>query len=322
MSEAFQHYNSSNFTNFTSFTTLQIHQNYKIYQLYQPYYYYSMLTVCALSLTAHTVALYTIHISKRKTNQNIILASLSAVEIIASMLSVVREVTQHLEVVMSRTLCAVYGCIDNVIYCLFLLTMYVLTTDRLVMALSPLKYKMRVTRRRVFISIVACWSSGVSYGVALYVVPDGPPDNIHEHMEMLVWLTAAGYLLLVMLTYAVIVYKIRQSRKAFANAQYPQVVRIRFGKEFLIPTIVIVTYIFLFVGPTWMIYLFPWDMITSYLAFFFIYRISLILPMVGTLVDALTYVLLSSHYKQPFLDRINECYKNLVSSLYRYRAHP
>ena len=296
-------------------------------EYYHPYYFYSALTVCLLSITAHTVALYAIHLSTKKTNQNLILASLSTVEIIASLHRIFFEVEikegliEDSHAKRQKQKDNIVGLMLDFIHYLIIyvmiLIMFVLTADRLVMALSPLKYKIRVSRRRVVVAIVVCWCFGITSGVATSLIP----ADMKIYVDVFGWFFAAFYLLLVPVTYVIIVHKIRQSRRAFAHAQQPQEGSIKFGKEFLIPTVLIITYIFLFVGPMLMQHFFPWDVLgRNSLTKFVIHSISLLLPLFGTLGDALTYVLLSPHYKQPLKDRLKKLYESTVRCTGVYRG--
>ena len=277
--------------------------------VYKTYYFYSVLSVCVLSLIAHTIALYAIKLSKRKTHQNIMLASLSTIELIASVHRTVYEVATLKEkgvmINHGKTLYKVLHYIHKIIVYVLIITMTVLTADRLVMAISPLKYKSRVTRQRVVVAIAMCWCIGVTSGVA-----SAFHIEIDKYLTIFAYLIAAVYFILIPVTYCFIAFKIRQSRRNFGNAQEG---RIKFRKEFLIPTILIATYIFLFVGPVMIINFFPWQMIANNSARFVAHAICQILPMIGTLADALTYVVLSSHYKKPLVNRTKEYYRNAVN---------
>ena len=296
-------------------------------EVYKSYYFYLVLTVCLLSITAHMVALYAIHLSTKKTNQNLILASLSTAEIITSVHRILFEVEINEGLIgeshakrqkqKDNMVGLVLECIHNLIIYLLILIMYVLTVDRLVMAMSPLKYKIRVSRRRVTVAIVFCWCFGITVAVAATFVP----AEMKKYVDNFGWFLAASYLLLVPVTYVVIIHKIRQSRRAFVHARQPREGSIKFGKEFLIPTVLISTYIFLFAGPMLMQHFRIWHVLgRNSLEKFVIHSISLILPLIGTLADALTYVLLSSHYKQPLKDRLKEFYQStvrLITLVYR-----
>ena len=222
--------------------------------VYKPYYFYPILTMSVLSLMAHTIALYAIHLSKRKTNQNIILASFSAAMVIHSGHRVWYEFATRKQEGMIRdneslykygTLHFIYTVLVNVL----LNTMTVLTADRLAMVVSPLKYKSRVTRRRVIIAIAICWCAGVAFGAISRF-----HGNIDKYRLTVTMFIAGFYLILVSVTYSFIVFKIRESRRIFVNVQEE---RIKFRKEFLIPMILIATYIFLYSAPLFFINVYP-----------------------------------------------------------------
>ena len=111
-------------------------------------YYYAALAIAVLSVICHAIGLYSIKTYKKKTNQNIILCSLSALEILTSVYRITFEVVlnkmHQVQQVNNHS-----GLLDPVLRsCLFsfyyvtgyglIFTMVVLTLDRAVCVVDPL----------------------------------------------------------------------------------------------------------------------------------------------------------------------------------------
>ena len=95
-----------------------------------------------------------------------------------------------------------------------------------------------------------------------------------------------GYLIFVIVSYSIIVYKLHESRKKFKRKETDD--RVRFRKEYLIPTLIIMSFLVLYGIPS---------IIYTYTKSALVYKICMIVQHIGLLTDALIYVFLSKQYR-------------------------
>ena len=131
-------------------------------------YYYVDLTVTCMAILLHCVGLLAIYLYHKKVNQNLILLSLSLSEIIFSLRAIACNFT--LKAVTAGNL----NPLVTIPFLKFLrymalheakLAMFILTLDRAICAISPLKYKSRMTRKRTKIMIFISWVIAIILGV-------------------------------------------------------------------------------------------------------------------------------------------------------------
>ena len=120
-------------------------------------------------------------------------------------------------------------------------TMYILTADRLVCILTPLKHRIYFPRRRMKIVIMISWIVSFLLGMLQYYLREIP---VIQHMAIGI---GALFIILVIITYSIIIHKLQQSRRRFRSSRttHPRQV-IKFRKEFLLPTMIIFNFIILF----------------------------------------------------------------------------
>ena len=211
-----------------------------------------ILVVAFVSILLHCVGLFSIYLYKKRVNQNIILTALSITEILAATHRIVFDIRNHIinhggrtnsgnysitpaspvSAVMERTLWYVAK------YQL-LMIVYVLTFDRFMCAIAPLKYKSRMTRRRTILLMLSSVIFASTFGISTGLIP-----NVH------IWakLNGFGMILMVMciifivLVYSFIIVKIRKSREEFGRERGK-------GKEFLVPSVLTMTYVVTMIVP-------------------------------------------------------------------------
>ena len=235
-----------------------------------PWYKIVELSIFCTALPVHCLGLLSIFLYKKKTNQNLILTALSLAEMTYCAASIERIVK------LSDPQTAVaFKYINNISAYMLLVMMYVLTLDRLVCVVDTLKYKDRVSRRRIFISI----------GIALLVsVVMGTlwkqkllPKIVHN-------VAVSAYLVLVGITYSLVVYKVTQSRRQLQARRTDKQI---FRKEFMMPGLIILTFIVSYTLPT---YMFNETKLPRY--------IFKLLMATGLLTDPLLYIFLTKNYRQ------------------------
>ena len=119
-----------------------------------------------------------------------------------------------------------------------LFMMIILTADRLVCIINPLLYKLRVTETRLKKLICVSWTLSLVFSLLFIFKQVVVPVVIFI-------LFGSIYILLVIATYSIGIVKIRQARVQLRN----NVPHSRFRKEFLVPGLIISTYILLYFVP-------------------------------------------------------------------------
>ena len=276
--------------------------------VYRLVYYYSVLAISNISIMLHCIALYAIYLSTKKSNQNIILTSLSMGEIVASIHRVLFEVGKQKKFFITRHAAEItLHCVHVASIYILVFICYVLILDRLVMVISPLKYNLRMSRTKVTAMAITCWFAGTLLGVLTNLLP----LNIKNIIDAVGWFIGINQLLLVCITYVIIILKVRGSRNLYGDRNNEG--QLKFRKEFLIPTIVISTNILFFTCPLAVQAFFPWKMLDKNpTGKYIVSALVQFLPHVGVVTDALTYVLLSPHYRRNLTRVMNKFYKNIV----------
>ena len=124
------------------------------------------ITVCGNAFCLHLLGFYALHFCDKRTNQNIILFSLSIVEITISITGTMFTI----EFLILKDFLGPIGykiliCIENIAIYQLILVMYILTIDRFVCIRSPWTYQSRMTRKRVFLLILLSWVISIVIGV-------------------------------------------------------------------------------------------------------------------------------------------------------------
>ena len=105
-------------------------------------------------------------------------------------------------------------------------------------------------------------------------------------------------------TYYMIIKKLRASRKHLQTSVHNP--RSKVKKEFMVPAVLISTYIILYAIPSLIINFYPWswqgeDEVNLKL-FSTGYCICLVIPQIGAIVDAFTFTILSKHYRDTIIN--------------------
>ena len=256
--------------------------------LYDIYHYVSF-TLGIVSVLLHVVGLLAIYLHKKKINQSILLASMSVMEMAESFNSIV-SVSQIKENVVVR------GVIPNIFSRMvfyvasygILLSMFVITLDRLVCVLSPFTYKSRMSRKRIQVLVLTTWLLALILGIgnAIHTSPD-----IRRNIYVLFLCLEGVYFLFIIVAYSLIIKKLKDSRNR-VNPDVRRNERFKARKEILMPTVLVITYIIFDLVP---------PAVLSFHKTGGTLLVSRLLFQFGMATDAITYIFLTKHYRDQII---------------------
>ena len=264
-------------------------------------YFSIVITISSLSIICHIVGLVCIHLYKKKTNQNIVLTFLSCCDIGQPVYTILSEcllepaikgkLDPQTVVVASESFWLV------TVYAL-LFAYFILTLDRMICAQNPLKYKIRMSRCKLQVMVVASLISSIVIGLVIGTAK----ESIRIWMNAVGLVVAVAVAILSIKTYYMIIVAIKNSRESFprTRAQNSKLLK----KEFLVPTILISTYIGLYIIPYLVLNFYPWaekDELKRRLVSTK-YCVIWIFPTIGNLADAITYIFLVKHYRDTLVN--------------------
>ena len=191
-------------------------------------------------------------------------------------------------------------------------TRFVLILDRMVCACSPLKYKRRVTRRRTASTISVMWFLATVLGSVSAMCH----YHTRRRMNTVAFIVGSIYLLCAVITYILIVRRLRKSRIQSGRADY-QNHNVKLKKEFLMPSVLVCVDIILYNIPLFVINFVlgdtlgdsEWRRSNTYehgghvVGYSIIYAV----PYLGTTVDAFTYVFCTQHYRRSIAQLLSCC---------------
>lgn len=210
----------------------------------------------------HLLGIYSVISCRQKSNQLLILLNLSCVEVLATVYNIANdghriikyknstfEDIETIQSVFSNDLPPFYHETSFIFFCMtaFELQFVYLTLviDRFISIITPFRYKVFVTRRRLRFTVMSTWALSVIFGVLYGVVPDSKTPLIISFIFV-----ATVYFIATILTYSIVIWKqksqIRVNYKRSQNATQSQ---IQFKKHYRIPTLIILTYFVLYVTP-------------------------------------------------------------------------
>ena len=275
-----------------------------------------------LGFMLHCLGIYAVISSKRRTNQTVILASLSFTELFCTMYMATNDIIRQVRYdgymfdnpermkhyIIVNILPPIYNEINFALYFVsgiqLILVCSILTADRLLCALNPLKYKIHVTKKRLMISIIVSWIISILLGICYGLFPKSIPVLIGFGCCV-----AATYLFLAIFTYTLICYKLKISIRK-SNTGSTQVRRgIQFEKQYMIPGLIIMTYFLLYFTPV-LIQRFAMrpGLLTKRKCL--IHESLAILTDFGIICDALIYEFLIKDFRKLILAKLLPCKKH------------
>ena len=268
----------------------------------------------------HSLGIYAIIACKKKSNQVLILFNLSLVEIMIIMYMVANDIirlgryknndvmtTSLMESMMMNRFPAVYQEINFFIYLSIgvemIFVMVVLTMDRLIFVLNPLRYKAQFTRSTLRKILIASWIISFIFG-ALYAA-------FKAFAILCIFGTIAiGYVVLAAVTYTIIYFKSRNSNLQFqanrSKGSHKTPHESKFRKDYMIPGLIILTYILCYILPFALTR--AWIRITELTVEKCILHECLAIVLdIGFLSDALVYVMLTKHFRVAIMELFFAC---------------
>lgn len=184
----------------------------------------------------------------KRTNPNLILFYLSLTEINLFVPGVAFRI--HLDKVsfLSVPLKSILYLIENTAMIQLVFIMFILTIDRLVCSIDALKYRYRVTKKRLRIAIAATFVFSVTVAVSKEVVYYFFNDHyalLDSFVYYFFMIAGIAYVLLAVVTYVFIFWT---TRKVSSRANRAGTVRSE-RKRFLISSLIILTFLLFYVVP-------------------------------------------------------------------------
>lgn len=199
-------------------------------------------SVAALFNTAGLIAIYSYH---RKTNQNMILACTSIVEILLTVclslnLLLVDNNALELQLKVSRAFQWMFGS-------MLLFNMYVLTLDRLVCFVNPIRYKARLSRKKIKFILFGCTVFSTIIGAFEFIIEHYSSMMI-QYLLYIVLTCKLVYVTFAVVTYTVAVNSLKKSStnlQATTNFLHEK----KMKKMFLVPGLIITSYLLFHIIP-------------------------------------------------------------------------
>ena len=186
--------------------------------------------------------------------------------------------------------------------------MIILTLDRLICIVNPLKYKSSVTKSRTKRVLFAAWIFSSILGGIYAKFP-----HLKSPIVMVAVCLCASYVVLAVGTYSFIFIKLRRSRtRMFEMASSVHHGNNghsgRYRKQFLVPGLIIVTFLVFYVAPLITIrFVIRTRRSDVTVRDVVIHELLAILIDIGTASDAVIYVLLTQRYRELLKRKIRSC---------------
>ena len=270
-----------------------------------------------IAFLLHIIGIIAIHKNPTKNNQNLILCSLSMAEIISLSFSIVAMICERMDTPSFKVIEILVTIFLYVSNYELVMVMLLLTADRLVCVLDPLKYPTRMTRKRLMTALAVSWGISFTIGITRGVTPS---HYLRETITTMIYVFGGSYVMFAIITYSYIMLKIRMSMQTFSSSRY----RLRVRKEFLVPGVIILTFLFLYYIP-YAVYHFIYKQLDrthsasekrSHLVG---YAICDLLPSVAYGADAFIYIIFTKRYRNIIINMF-KCSRPQASTICRGRT--
>ena len=255
----------------------------------------SVGTLC-ISLVLNSFGIVAISLHHVKTNQNIILVLLSLDEIAIAICSIIHRVSEKFDV--PRSYEPIIISIKYILGVQLMLAMFILTLDRWIMVLNPLKYRIRVSRRKVVVAIFISSIISIALGLVKLLIKEAE-NNLASNL-----ITGVGfiYLIFAIIAYSHIIIKIKKSRERFGSNPTKRN-KSNIKNDFMTPGLIVLTYIVLYGIPPFIIRFGGVNDIEQKSKTIMI-NVSKFIQTVGLCIDPILYVLLTKTYRERFANML------------------
>lgn len=250
------------------------------------------LLITCLSVALNIAGLVAIYSYKKKTNQNLILACLSIAEIVSPLLDCVLIKTRD------PILTYIGLGLQWVFSFSIFLNMFALTLDRFICILNPLKYKTRLTRKRMILILIVVFVTSIVNGVYSSIAG----YFLKLQIKYFIYIGHAlniGFILFSIMTYGLAFYTARTSMAMSRPGEANESASMR--KLFLVPGVIIGTYFLFYSIPN----LVSFDKILKFQTDF--NPVIRLVMQVGFILDPLTYIFFCKHYRDAFMQKMRTC---------------
>lgn len=270
------------------------------------------------TLFAHVTGMYAIMIHRQATNQTLILFNLSVTEFLQSLRSIVNNIARLImyhngyKDTMFDMLMNIHPRVYEELNCFFylapsiqlVLLMMVLTVDRLICSINPLKYLIRFRINIVKRLVISCWIFSIVLGIVYAIFP-----KFKTLLIMIFTVIGWFYFIFAIVSYIIIVRKIRSpNRKCREPSHQHKLQRQRFRKCYTVPGLIILSFFFLY-GIPFLTIKFGID--RSHIGMdALILNAGLAIAMdVGLMSDAFIYIVLTPHFRKTITLKCFRCNK-------------
>lgn len=245
---------------------------------------------------AGIIAIYSYH---KKTNQNIILAYISVSEILYTIcVNILLIITENDSYgLLSKILRSLQWCFGAML----VVGMHLLTVDRMVCIINPLRYETRLTRKRTKMILVVGNAFSFAAGVFVFIM-DYLEISIIRYLVSILISVNIIFIVFCLVTYSMAFYTVRKSNREFHGSVENE--RKRLKKVLLIPGILISTYIVFYIIP----YIIDLPQILNFEKDYYNRPVREIVVHFGLIADPLTYIFFAKHYRGAFLKKIRCCF--------------
>lgn len=281
---------------------------------------WTKLSIQVIGLAVNIIGFYVVYVFKTSSNQCLILMNLSITEVGVTLNGMVRDIwtivlsqetpLNHNQTVvfLSSTLTStmtqglfvhfpvIYDKIFNGIYYLvvteLVLTMTVLTVDRLMCILSPLKYKTYMTNKNMSRIILSSYVLSFIAGLLCVLLP-----QIEFAMSLLLVANAVAFLFIATITYYITVQRIKDSKRMFTQKRLMHTRElVLFKKHYIVPAMIVFTFIVFYVIP-WFVQLLYDRLNPNTVENLYVTKIVSTFQNIGAISDPCIYVFLTQYYR-------------------------
>lgn len=250
-----------------------------------------------IGVFSHGMGIYAIVMYKKKSNQTLILLNICVTELWIIVCGFVINTYNIYPYTIPKLMFQISYCIEMIFIMNAVLVMFILTLDRLICGINPLKYKLRMTRPKLKVMFLV--SILISTIIGLLGRAFLEYETLGKWMLLITFISSALYILFSIVAYSIIIAAIRKAKMTFASST--RNASTNNSKQYSVPGLIILTFVVFYLIP------FPFRRLLETDDEVMIREICRILQDIGCFVDPLIFVLLTSHYRKIIFKCFN-CY--------------